>query len=290
MLDWFVFQLAVEGLSKAGFGERIFHNNPNVRTLVAWWGIFCKEITAGECYNMSYILQHTQYQLATNPCDKIYSLLGLISTIPEMEQWVRNECVVDYKDSVEAVFTRYAWLMLCNDRNLRTLTHVYRGSQHRSGPPSWVPDWRTAMTSKPLCTFALPAYCGTRHSKRFKADLCGPVSSRLALEGCFIDKIKTVYDAESHFSQIETSNTDGDGSIAQLRDLHTRLTIPTLYKPSNEHSLLALMNTLTAGNLPCTNELSWDDQRSEFPSHFERESELLSTPQQKQCSGKQARN
>lgn len=79
---------------------------------------------------------------STDPRDKVYALLGLLTT-PGMDR----SLLVDYKSSVQDTFKRAALSVIQADKNLDILSIPHQDSLTMAGPTdlqllSWVPDWR----------------------------------------------------------------------------------------------------------------------------------------------------
>lgn len=89
---------------------------------------------------------------ATNPLDRVYAVLGLVS---EPDQ--RSSLSVDYSQSYEALLLRVARTILLPSNGevgpgLDILSHVTAVQARRAGLPSWVPEWTfTAGYYQPLC-------------------------------------------------------------------------------------------------------------------------------------------
>jgi len=84
-------------------------------------------------------LHDTRYSKATDPRDKVYALMGLLS--PED----RSSLMVDYTKSVSHVYMEAAEAIVRRDHSLKLLSAVQPSdhSLHGSDLPSWVPDWRS---------------------------------------------------------------------------------------------------------------------------------------------------
>ncbi|USP82760.1 heterokaryon incompatibility protein [Curvularia clavata] len=86
---------------------------------------------------------------STDPRDKVYSLLGLVS------ERLQNLITIDYSQSVEEVLTRTAAaIIICREEfELLAYASLSLGARHREkGLPTWVPDWiepHNDMTLRP---------------------------------------------------------------------------------------------------------------------------------------------
>lgn len=86
---------------------------------------------------------------STDPRDKVYSLLGLVS------ERLQNLITIDYSQSVEEVLTRTAAaIIICREEfEILAYASLSLGARHRDkGLPTWVPDWiepHSDMTLRP---------------------------------------------------------------------------------------------------------------------------------------------
>ena len=84
------------------------------------------------------MLSHFRDFHATDPCDKVYALLGLL-------KWPGDKCpiAVDYSKTVREQFTDTASWIIKEMGDLGVLSHVRHHGDYRgeSDSPSWVPDW-----------------------------------------------------------------------------------------------------------------------------------------------------
>ena len=81
--------------------------------------------------------------------DKIYGVLGIFKKIwgDDLDTLLQP----DYSLPIQEVFTRVAWLLLCELPNLSILSSVEDASQRRlKGLLSWVPDWTSVITNNSL--------------------------------------------------------------------------------------------------------------------------------------------
>jgi hypothetical protein len=122
-------------------------------------------------------LHDTRLSRATDPRDKVYALIGLLSPEDKMN------VLVDYSESVASVYNRTAVAIMRRERSLRALSAV-QPVDHKQcrqyGPqsdemPSWVPDWSrdTALFSLGLSNMFLEPYdaggrpaCGLNFDER----------------------------------------------------------------------------------------------------------------------------
>ncbi|KAK5689699.1 hypothetical protein LTR97_012698 [Elasticomyces elasticus] len=94
-------------------------------------------------------LSSCEHQDCTDPRDRIYALLTVISLRPHVQ--------VDYTKTVEEVYVDAATALLKNNANLSDVLHY--ASQFPAtadGMPSWVPDWRS--TRRPRGWLSVPKF------------------------------------------------------------------------------------------------------------------------------------
>ena len=184
-ISWWILVQAFDCVSKAGLPWRVFDTNPNVKTLVKFWTLGKVVDNASDSYRLSYMLHFTDRQRATDPRDKLYSLLGIIrGSSSERAEWVEANCPIVYEESVTTVFIKYATLMINSDVDLRILSQCYRGqgAPVETDLPSWVPDWRVPVSVMPLRQLHLPSIAWPDLAPgSHGAHLA---SNRLHMEGC----------------------------------------------------------------------------------------------------------
>ena len=88
---------------------------------------------------LTEVLQDSRFCLATDPRDKVYSLLNLSSINPAKDSsaWLLS---VDYSLPLADVFSRAARYCTETECSLEVLCYK-EGSSSIAGLPSWVPDW-----------------------------------------------------------------------------------------------------------------------------------------------------
>jgi hypothetical protein len=102
-------------------------------------------------------LHDTRLSRATDPRDKVYGLIGLLS--PEDKLSV----MVDYTQSIDIVYKYVASSIMSREKSLKVLSAVATINTHdrpRSSLPSWVPDWQQdpGLTSLGLSNMYLEPY------------------------------------------------------------------------------------------------------------------------------------
>ncbi|KAH8885959.1 HET-domain-containing protein [Thozetella sp. PMI_491] len=249
--------LSFEAISAAGYESMLFGSNPNIRAITSWRKTHSESrdtYAATDTYNLSYLLHFTEGQDATNPRDKIYSLLPLIaSTGLSAAQYVATSFPIDYESTVTSVYTNYAKKMMDQDGNFRVLTQCYRGRDNSLHLPSWVPDWSSSES--------LNVY-----------DKNAPFKDCLHVKGYSRGRIYTIHNVDDFLSRINEASDEAK-SLDWLDQLRIQLGLPEFCPMTGNLTAFELMNTLAANNLPGEwQKLSYYDIRSEFPSAFGIES------------------
>ena len=78
----------------------------------------------------------TRYREATDPRDKIFGLLGLISDCPNPV-----DIIPDYKQTEAQVYTNVALRIINHDRCLNSILAVCENKVSGTALPTWVPQW-----------------------------------------------------------------------------------------------------------------------------------------------------
>ncbi|KAK4654105.1 hypothetical protein QC762_0062110 [Podospora pseudocomata] len=141
---------------------------------------------------LKYLIDKTRFKEATDPRDKIYGLLGLLSNCDEP-----IDLVPDYHLSANDLYTKVAMQMISYTRSLSILHHhEFRSSALCSELPSWVPCWGPTYGS------LTPFQIGER-TANFLACPPGPdriphlandtpCPNALVVQGRFISKVSAV--------------------------------------------------------------------------------------------------
>ena len=77
---------------------------------------------------------------SSDPRDRIFGILGLPSTEPELREAIK----IDYTVEVVDLLRKFALLVVKHSRNLDILSHIAEASTGRKrveGLPTWAPDW-----------------------------------------------------------------------------------------------------------------------------------------------------
>lgn len=102
---------------------------------------------------LAEVLQDSRFCLATDPRDKVYSLLNMISIDQRRDEfaWLLD---IDYSISVVEVYTRAARYSIETEHTLEIMCFK-EGAAATPNLPSWVPDW-TSQRLFPLQRIAVP--------------------------------------------------------------------------------------------------------------------------------------
>lgn len=103
-----------------------------------------------ETDSLPHVVEYRHFS-ATDPRDKIYGILGVLPNINRVT-W---RFAIDYNESVERVYTRFATAMIESSLGLELLRHSIGCSTPLSNIeslqlPSWVPDWSRKRHDTPL--------------------------------------------------------------------------------------------------------------------------------------------
>lgn len=145
--------------------------------------------------NLLELLANTRYKHATNPCDKIYALLGLIRSRAGDDSMLKTPLIPDYDKTCWRVFREATKFAMETEESLAVLQ--CKNHLNRPELPSWVPDFSNNLTE----TF--PNY-------RYNSSASGPLQDpkevrfRISLDletlyvtGAFIDSVERVVDLQN---------------------------------------------------------------------------------------------
>ena len=126
------------------------------------------------------LLLQCRFRKASDPRDKIYSLLGLVAgansnpLVAPTPTHLPLEIRPDYSSPVGAVYTHVAQQMIIASNTLDVLggcesSRVTPATTPGPDVPSWVPDWSAAQTASPLLHDALGQHRTTHATSHSKA-------------------------------------------------------------------------------------------------------------------------
>jgi heterokaryon incompatibility protein (HET) len=139
--------------------------------------------TEGDVQSLAFWLYFLKYSSATDPRDKIYGILGLVSS--ETLDAFEKHCTVSYTRSLLDTYRDAALFMLTEEQNFRTFLHYWTlGGQGVSGP-SWVLDFD--------CPYQpLPAVFRHKDAAGFNAIRVSDDSNRLFIKAIILDDIDSL--------------------------------------------------------------------------------------------------
>ena len=147
--------------------------------------------TLGEALTM-----FTQFR-STDPRDKIFALLGLVSDNINLRSWV------DYNKKTELVYRDTAKYLLTQDTEPLHILH-FAGVGHPwslSDLPSWVPDWSnppksSSLDHSPRYPHRYDASGGRKHDPQL---LFGATDNELHLQGITVDEVGIIVKYQNIF-------------------------------------------------------------------------------------------
>lgn len=156
-LPWQTFHDACSTIISAGQKHFIFEENTNLETIYAFWNM-AKELPSSKSQNpdrnfsLSNLLRETRLYEASDPRDKVFSMLGLA------DPPVKNKAAFtpDYNISEQEVYCHFTRAMIMEDASLNVLSSktkarsntpllllaLSRGIKPTPNLPSWVPDFQ----------------------------------------------------------------------------------------------------------------------------------------------------
>ncbi|KAF7555877.1 hypothetical protein G7Z17_g1800 [Cylindrodendrum hubeiense] len=126
-IPWVVFGNACATVIAAGQENFVFEEHENVKTLFDFYNL-CRDMperddrARDERFQLSRLLQRARPQQATDPRDKLYSLLG-IANPPRRAKGAYH---VDYTENPKEVYRRFTREMIVEDGDLGVLSSVQR--------------------------------------------------------------------------------------------------------------------------------------------------------------------
>lgn len=162
-------------------------------------GTFFYDPTVMKRSSLLQQLHDTRGNRATDPRDKVYALMGLLT--PED----RSNVLVDYKKSIDEVYTEVAISILKKENSLRLLSGVQYlthtqlcGDYRASSLPTWVPNWSSKSPTVSLGLsnpYMEPYDAGGQPACGMKVEFDSVNNQpRLYCSGIILDTIRTVGD------------------------------------------------------------------------------------------------
>ncbi|KAK6435373.1 hypothetical protein LTR95_008437 [Oleoguttula sp. CCFEE 5521] len=153
------------------------------------------------------LLHEYRLREATNPVDKVYSMLGLVG--PNVDNL---GLIPDYTLPFQQVFRNAAAAILIHDSNLDILGMT----EPLEGLPSWVPDWSRPSLVAPLTVniskLPLPTHASRNTMSELRISGQGDV---LILKGHIVDRITEI---AAHVDYMQDWFDDMDNSLDFVRD------------------------------------------------------------------------
>lgn len=218
---------------------------------------------------LSNLARSSRRHVATDPRDKLFGLLAMI----EPQNGIQFP--IDYRLSVEEVYTSYAKLMIQDDGHLQILSDVDR-SHSDYVLPSWVPCW-TKGTRQALAERIRDFPLLYRLHGEYEAKLVIPQTTdpeKLYLRGSCIDRVLRTAILKPLIDEFElpTQLTPESWHTTLIRFRHFFEGLgftPEIYSPTAEAGVSAAIRTLAADDLPTSNRGSEETIREFFPWYFD---------------------
>lgn len=194
-----------------------------------------REVAIG--WSLLEILVFTREARATDPRDKIYSVLGLTSQTgaedPKGHPRLSREVRVDYKQSIEDIFISVAILLIERSPGAKGLEVLYAAGRRSQWSnlklPSWVPDWSVDKQDILWWNAEESQYQAAKSSSaKLSVDV---TKNYLTIAGKYIDVIKVL---DANLSESEQSENPTNRYWLQEREfLLNREAIATQYSMYN---------------------------------------------------------
>ena len=225
----------------------------------------------GNTFRLNFLLCLTRTRQATDPRDKIYSLLGLVQN----SMAIASYCITpEYCTSVEEIYTTAAKRIVATDRNLEILS-ASNGFVMDSNLPSWVPDWRTNLFVKPInnvnteigAESRFDCSC-TRNESKSPIQQKGKLQE-LHLLGSRCAEVVSVWRLEELSRRLHACKTEHIEFFEEIRGFFGQIGMPSKYEPKDEASVIAFLRTLSADTLPISKRVSVASRKQNFPWHHD---------------------
>jgi hypothetical protein len=229
-----------------------------------------------ETFGVLEMLWNFRSSLATDPRDKVYALLGLLSD----EDRGRFGVLPDYELTTAECYIRAAASLLIHRENLDSLTTDRTSNSHAAmNLPSWVSDWGNSdvghgglpLGSRELSntaegeTYILRPFSASRNCGKYTASLKDPRT--LALSGFVTDKLTHITEAihvpNTEFGSINQRSSTTTQFLKLCKALFVglgqyfdtlveweKLALSEPKYPTGEDPLMVFCETLVASNMP----------------------------------------
>lgn len=246
------------------------------RVLIATYG--WARLTVGkeshQQLRLSMLLKSMHRHKVTDPRDKIFAVLAMVSTERE------EEYIPDYSKTTEETYTKFAALMMNDEQHFSPLSDT-RSSERSPNLPSWVADWRGMPEAESLAERGrgFPQRYNASAGLRLDKPLVDVVEgSKLRVTGVEVDFVAwTVPLTNQH--RLGTSAIPWLAVFRIYRDFYEQCNEsfnfaymhkwPRIYDHSDETHFSACIRTLAADTLPNSTRRDAEDPRTIFLSHSE---------------------
>ncbi|KAI1271007.1 heterokaryon incompatibility protein-domain-containing protein [Xylaria sp. FL0933] len=210
---WGFFFIMILGGGFRGRPERIYKSNLNLMTAMRQKLHYANGSIRADRVDLLHLLWRTRRLDATDPRDKVYSVLGLI----DLKEAQVQELTPDYTISVEECYKRAAISIMSYTGNLDILATEFNPDS-KLNLPSWVPDWERSTSPTPTASIIRNDDRKRASSPRYKpfrasSSAQGTTSFRvnrdvLTLSGYVFDTVVALEDTltESQWNHLDVVN------------------------------------------------------------------------------------
>ncbi|KAL5327044.1 hypothetical protein ACEPPN_004734 [Leptodophora sp. 'Broadleaf-Isolate-01'] len=233
-----------EAFTFLDFEMRIINHNAtnNASRYIYQLSLTAERASSHALYPFLHLLSAYHQSQASDPRDKVFALKGLVTDADDIR--------IDYTKSVDQVYHDTAFRLIASSQTLDVLSvatvHTINIDLHL---PSWVPDWRTIQTAKPLYDPGVEfGFSASAHSRY------DPVASqdglRLRILGYELDTISALGSSIVSPDWWKLwSRIDNDGTWAAWAHLCGVTTDAGLrYGPTGESIIQVFRKTLLLGD------------------------------------------